>query len=191
MNLKALFETQSKLDADILAKHPVQEGEDRLSKKILALQVELGECANEWRGFKFWSNDQEPRTVKRLTSHYAAQMGLTRNPLLEEYVDCFHFILSIGIDASVEFDSAVKNLNHHMDWIMSDRDVRKTTVTDQFIILYAAISDYDRLRGMDEYYDMMSEFFILGILLGFTDEVVEESYYEKNKINHKRQQSGY
>ena len=62
MNLEKLFQMQKELDARILEEHPVQEGEDRLAKKILALLVELGELANEWRGCKYWSNDQEPRT---------------------------------------------------------------------------------------------------------------------------------
>src|SRR5690606_6157450 len=62
MNLSKLFEMQAKLDAHIEREHPCKENEDRLVKKILALQVELGELANEWRGFKFWSEEQAPRT---------------------------------------------------------------------------------------------------------------------------------
>src|SRR5690606_34156375 len=62
MNLSKLFEIQRNLDDHIEREHPRQPGEERLAKKILALQVELGELANEWRGFKFWSKDQEPRT---------------------------------------------------------------------------------------------------------------------------------
>src|SRR5690625_2371786 len=59
MNLQKLFETQKKLDERIV-KEKGLEGKDLLDKKILALQVELGEIANEFRGFKFWSEDQEP-----------------------------------------------------------------------------------------------------------------------------------
>src|SRR5690606_1696390 len=107
MNLKHLFELQAKLDERIYAEHPVQEGENRLAKKILALQVELGELANCWRGFKYWSNDQEPRTkaidfalwVKngREVDEEGKPTNCFKNPLLEEYVDCLHFILSIGL----------------------------------------------------------------------------------------------
>ncbi|MFP7202720.1 dUTP diphosphatase, partial [Lysinibacillus halotolerans] len=93
MNLQKLFEAQRVLDEHILNEHPVQENENRLEKKILALQVELGECANEWRGFKFWSTDQEPRTRKYLTDYTEqdSHLGVGAvwvNPLLEEYVDC-------------------------------------------------------------------------------------------------------
>ncbi|WP_055747638.1 dUTP diphosphatase [Brevibacillus choshinensis] len=62
MNLKAFFEKQRQLDKYIIKKKGL-EGQDLLQNKILALQVELGELANEWRGFKHWSDNQEPRTV--------------------------------------------------------------------------------------------------------------------------------
>src|SRR5690625_2283374 len=61
MNLEELFKIQAELDKRIVEKHGLQ-NEDLLDKKILALQVELGELANEWRGFKFWSEDQKART---------------------------------------------------------------------------------------------------------------------------------
>ena len=40
MNLQRLFEMQRQLDAHIEKEHPRELGEDRLAKKILALQVE-------------------------------------------------------------------------------------------------------------------------------------------------------
>src|SRR5690606_38322929 len=60
MNLSKLFKIQKQLDERIVREKGL-EGQDLLDKKILALMVELGELANEWRGFKFWSKDQEPR----------------------------------------------------------------------------------------------------------------------------------
>lgn len=65
MNLAKLFEMQRQLDEHIEKEHPRKPREDRLVKKILALQVELGELANCWRGFKYWSHDQEPRIYKK------------------------------------------------------------------------------------------------------------------------------
>src|SRR5699024_9188223 len=113
MNLNKLFPLQKQLDEHIV-KEKGLEGQDLLDKKILALQVELGELANEFRGFKFWSENQEPNVL----SYKCSECGFTRkenidcpladehyefymigfNPLLEEYVDCLHFILSIGND---------------------------------------------------------------------------------------------
>lgn len=138
MNLTKLFETQAKLDEHIMQEHPELRGQNNLDWKLLALQVELGECANEWRGFKKWSKDQKPRTkVERLCplcdgtgdenyENYVENLerGTTHeymkcedcdgtgkigelNPLLEEYVDCLHFILSVGIDLQVPHDYTV------------------------------------------------------------------------------------
>ncbi len=57
MNWELLFQSQKQLD-DHIEKEKGLQGQDLLDKKILALQVELGELANEWRWFKFWSNNQ-------------------------------------------------------------------------------------------------------------------------------------
>ncbi len=191
MNLQKLFEMQAVLDADILKRHPVQPGEDRLSKKILALLVELGECANEWRGFKFWSNDQEPRT--NVAVPYPAPLRGMKivNKLLEEYVDCLHFILSIGNEMKFEANQSIKLINTQKNWILESRDVKNTTVTEQFIIVFNNIHDFEQMRGLDEYYYMFSEFIILGVKLGLTDKQVEQAYYSKNKINFERQATGY
>src|SRR5699024_8906417 len=81
MNLQPLFETQAILDKRIIEKKGLQ-GQDLLDKKILSLQVELGELANELpEVFKFWSNKK---------NNY--------KKALEEYCDCLHFILSIGLE---------------------------------------------------------------------------------------------
>lgn len=58
MNLQKLFDTQK-----VLRDRIGYEGEDRFEKLILALLVEIGECANEWRGFKFWSKNGSQELV--------------------------------------------------------------------------------------------------------------------------------
>ncbi|MEZ7173607.1 dUTP diphosphatase [Sporosarcina sp. OR05] len=189
MNLAKLFETQRKLDERIV-KEKGLEGQDLLPLKILALQVELGELANEWRGFKFWSEDREPRTAQR---NYARGSGKTippyiiTNPLLEEYVDCLHFILSIGLEVDAlnvtAFESIVKfgaYPNRNMIFVFNK--------------LFAEIG----MMGNDErsvaleYYPYVFQWFLeLGCLLGFTWEQIEQAYYAKNQINQERQDGGY
>lgn len=208
MNLDKLFPMQKVLDDRILDKHPELKGQNNLDWKILALQVELGECANEWRGFKKWSKDREPRTRKRIDCEKCDGTGIGTkylkncsrckgsgkrkiNPLLEEFVDCLHFILSIGNEVKCEANQSIKMINSHTDWILENRDVKNTTITEQFIIVFADITEFYHLRGSDEYYQMASEFFILGEKLGFTDKQVEQAYISKNEINHARQQNGY
>src|SRR5690625_6116245 len=107
MNLQKLFKIQADLDKRIVENKGLQD-QDLLGKKVLALQVELGELANEWRGFKF--RKENPETRYESTEIYvhgyeragqnvrASIEEYKRTPVLEEYVDCLHFILSIGLE---------------------------------------------------------------------------------------------
>ena len=173
MNLKKLFKLQKELDERIYKEHPVQEGEDRLAEKILALKVELGELANELpEVFKFWSNKK---------NNY--------EKALEELVDCLHFILSIGLELG-------------MDEIADELDLKKfdfltsNTILSCFIGLSYDIADFYYQRENDDmvpylYEHILLEFAKLGKMLGFTWDEIEQGYLSKNKINHDRQESGY
>ncbi len=114
MNLQKLFAAQAELDKHIYEQHPVEDGEDRLAKKILALQVELGECANEWRGFR-------------------------RTCIQDQF----------------------RTLFHHSSMLSSNY-----------------VYFFEHLIG-------------LGEILGFTWSQIEQAYFEKNAVNHKRQETGY
>lgn len=223
MNLTKLFETQAKLDEHIMQEHPELKGQNNLDWKLLALQVELGECANEWRGFKKWSKNQQPLT-RILTTEGATNQNAVeykcgddecgfsfdakdgrlkdlwgdisddcpicengqlyamrlKNPLLEEYVDCLHFILSIGLEINTKMT---------VDW--DDIEFFETDITEQFIEVISRILELRSLESSDTWAGLFSEFYILGKMLGFTWEQVEEAYYAKNKVNHARQESGY
>ncbi|MCU7712453.1 dUTP diphosphatase [Priestia sp. JV24] len=215
MNLTKLFDMQRVLDQRIMDKHPELKGQDNLDWKVLALQVELGECANEHRGFKKWSNDQEPRTFKRLNcpdcmkkgyyrgnppkdeekgdhglgNHWyfcdtcAGYLVVDKNPLLEEYVDCLHFVLTIGIElgfTDIEIWSIQEEGN-----------------TSQFLKCFEAINSLYLVYRVDGqvtkeiYENLFGTFVELGEMLGFTWEQIEQAYFEKNKINHTRQEQGY
>ena len=182
MNLAKLFELQRQLDEHIEKEHPRQEGEDRLAKKILALQVELGELANEWRGFKYWSNNQEPRTALTEIPSYAGIPffidAKTRNPMLEEFVDCLHFLLSIGLESEIGTFTG--------DELMP---IKMGTIEIQFITLFKVTVTF--LEDINYYPDMWELFLGLGEMLGFTWDEVEEAYMKKNAENHSRQERGY
>ncbi len=230
MNLTKLFDTQRILDAQIMEKHPELVGQNNLDWKILALQVELGECANEWRGFKKWSTRQSPSDEifisciddeaeyffcgvchEEFSPSYAKTneyqclkdlnhlMGMKKtNPLLEEYVDCLHFILSIGLELECTPIA--------IDVI---RKVSDSNIVNQFNTLFTEIPKvlhnisflnqelpetmrYSTERLIKTNYHLSFSLFIgLGEMLGFTWEHIEEAYYEKNEINHIRQSEGY
>lgn len=210
MNLQALFEAQGVLDGHITNEHPVQENENRLTKKILALQVELGECANEWRGFKFWSMNQKPVTVKFIDKKCTAcngsgeepstdvyhpcvncygtgVKGKSKNPLLEEYVDCLHFILSIGLDIEVLNITSLESILKFGSY--QNREVQ--FVINKLFYQLGMMGNDDSSAAL-EYYPYVFQWFLeLGYLLGFTWEQIEQAYFDKNQTNHERQNSGY
>ena len=57
MNLTRIFGMQEVLDTRIIKEHGL-EGQNLFYNMILALQVEIGELANETRCFKHWSNKE-------------------------------------------------------------------------------------------------------------------------------------
>lgn len=185
MNLTKLFEAQRVLDERIEKEHPVKPEEDRVAMKILALQVELGECANEWRGFKFWSQNRNPVT-KSIRPIFGTNVDGTQfqdfkecNPLLEETVDVLHFILSIGNETGFTDLS-------QMEEIWTDSNTLR-----RFSDLYYRIALFKSNELEDYYREMFRHFLLLTHSLGFSWEEIETAYYEKNKINHERQDGGY
>lgn len=210
MNLTKLFDTQRILDERIVRQKGL-EGRDLLPNKILALLVELGELANEERSWKFWSNNQTARNQdiechackglgefhsqtfsgvyhvddKAEICLYCEGTGIQeKNPLIMEYVDCLHFILSIGLAIRME---DVKPFSFKYE-----------NITAQFIELFADTARSYEAIGIwtvddteNNYLDIFCGFIGLGEMLGFTWEQIETAYFEKNAINHKRQDNGY
>lgn len=174
MNFERLFDMQEKLDQNILENKTGTTDDERFEKLTLALMVELAECANEWRGFKFWSKDQDAR----------------RSDMLEEYVDCLHFLLSIGNHLSktsrpLRTNAGVK----HKRVVKCDNESPSIRITAQFNALYRRVVKI-RERGA-AYIETFQLFNALGEMLGFTDEDIQRAYDEKNKVNFERQQNGY
>jgi dimeric dUTPase (all-alpha-NTP-PPase superfamily) len=204
MNLEKLFETQK-----VLRDRINYQGEDRFNKLVLALLVELGECANEWRGFKFWSKDQEPRyfvpnpndvceecdgqpifyegndSAKKIIGQCDNCDGCGvhfHNPLLEEYVDGLHFVLEIGIEIGIEKFTPSKLISFSND------------VNEKFRSIYRLVSQLTHtmlLLNDGDYRTLLNNYLHLGESLGFTWGEIEQAYYDKNSINHKRQDEGY
>jgi dimeric dUTPase (all-alpha-NTP-PPase superfamily) len=202
MDIKNLFDTQAALDEHIMQEHPELRGQNNLDWKLLALQVELGECANEWRGFKKWSKDQEPRIYKKET-HYVdvptdnpkwierKDIGKVRNPLLEEYVDCLHFILSIGLELGAHNwmklnQYPASNENGSITLQFLDVHSKTLKVCEEILRM-----ELEPLEFRNLFTKAFESFLQLGSKLGFTWEQVEEGYYAKNKVNHERQKAGY
>lgn len=163
MYLNEIFKLQEELDSRIRIEHNL-ENVNLVDKKILSFLVELGELANETRCFKYWS--------KKSASE--------RSIILEEYVDGFHFLVSIGIE--LNFNSIL------------EANIASSTnddLTEAFNITYEKIIDLKNNKTYDYYLSLFSTFLSLGESLGFSRTEVFEAYKQKNEKNHKRQDSGY
>lgn len=161
MNIAKLYEIQKKLDNRIRIKHGLKD-RNLILAKILALQVELGELANETRCFKFWSSKGPS----------------SKEAILEEYVDCLHFILSIGLESGLTDINLVRINN-------------TDNLIGQFQNIFAQIITFQHELTLNNYERLFNHFLLLGSKLGFTDEEIHLAYLEKNKVNHQRQDEGY
>lgn len=170
-NLQGLYKMQK-----ILMDRIDYKGKDRFDKTILALLVEVGECANEWRGFKYWSQDQEPRYKKEHTNGVNGEQWTT-NPLLEEYVDGLHFVLQLGIE--LEFED------------VKPYSLMKTNISETFKMVYQCVLHASIHRDKGSFEMLLSEYISLGYHLGFTDDEISLAYIAKNEVNHDRQNTGY
>lgn len=186
---------QKNLDANVLKTHKLHD-EDLYTKKKIALLVELGELANELRFFKYWSKDQTPRTALECPACngkgtylsrpkiqiecpvcWGSGKNESRNPALEEYIDCIHLILSLIID----------HPSYNEDFLKDLKPLHYNNLEDHFSKLYAEISN--NLYSNIEFVTRL----VLGIgeLLGFSDDEIVEMYHVKNEVNLLRQKEGY
>ena len=196
MNINELFQHQKALDHKIVEEKGLQ-GQDLLKDKTVALICELYECVNENRHFKFWSENQEQRTYEEkdvsckrcggwgvIESHIlcldcngTGKVKVKTNPLLEEYIDTLHFALSIANDFGY----------HSHKYIEQDKTDLNQLILDITYTAYMVQS-----IKIEHYINLLVNLVIqLGYELGFAEEEVIAAYFEKNEVNHARQENGY
>lgn len=157
MNFAKLMPIQKQLD-DRIVKDKGLTGQYLMNKKVIALQTELGELANELpEVFKYWSNKK---------NNY--------EKALKEYVDCLHFILSIGNDFAIE-----------CTYYRADKS---NDIEEQMQRLFKAAYLADVKMHWNYLINLL---YGLGEMLGFTWEEIEGAYMEKNNENHIRQENNY
>ncbi|MBO8156419.1 MAG: dUTP diphosphatase [Bacillaceae bacterium] len=163
MNWDKLYEMQSELDGRIKKQHRL-EGKDVFDEKVLALLVEVGELANETRCFKFWST-KGPNE---------------QSVILEEFVDGLHFILSLGIEKG-----------YFVQMVKAIETEGNQSITRLFLSVYSQIEEFRQESTMNNYEKLCMKYLELGKFLGFSPEMIEHAYMEKNEVNHERQNQGY
>lgn len=163
--LEKLFESQRELDQEIAKKHNINY-DDLWNELLLAFVVEVGECANETRCFKFWSlKDPSEKSV-----------------ILEEYADGIHFLLSIGLHYG--FDQPAELLERTLSTLQID-------LTEIFLDIYRMAGILKEERLAVYYNDLFEYYFALGHALSFSNEEIIGAYYAKHEVNYRRQENGY
>ncbi|MGE5628437.1 MAG: dUTP diphosphatase [Solirubrobacterales bacterium] len=142
MKLSELFNMQDSFNKNVLKNKANHEHEIKY-EKILALQVKIAEMANETNCFKYCN----------------LQKNYDKNVLIKKYVDCLHFIISLGLDNKftpdeIEFKKSTLNL------------------TSQFENLYIDINDFVVCSSYDHYITLIEDYLSLGSSFGFSEREI-------------------
>ncbi len=171
MNLEKLYKLQAELDNHILENEKKRTGKEidkslLLDQTILALLVEVGELANATRCFKHWSTKGSE----------------SKERILDELADVWHFYLSIGNQMILKADKPLV--------------LKGYTLIELFIKTYekaSRLTEVDSsslfVRHVYEHLGML--IYNIGKTLGFTGEEVEQAYMKKHEENYRRQREGY
>lgn len=161
LNVQSLYEVQDELDSRIFKNHGVDRPSTYINR-MLALLVEISECANETRCFKFWS-------VKKASDEEV---------IAQEYVDGIHFLLSLGIDLNMGVSE--------IESVQLD-----STLSDQFIGVFEAVIALSKNFSEENYEKAFAMYLGIACKLGLSSETITKHYLDKNKTNHQRQDENY
>lgn len=163
--LEKFYNMQERLDKIIEVKHNVDfKSQIIFQKRVIALQVELAELAQELRFFKYWSTNQKPS-----------------ERVLAEYVDSFHFLLSMTNTLNCrELEFSYPN----------DADNTPLMTMDEMFSLTMTFAGQMFDQPLKIGYAFMS-FLDLGFKIGLKWEDIVEEYKKKHAENLLRQDSGY
>lgn len=159
--INELYTVQKQLNDRILVEHNLN-SEDLVNEKYMAFLVELGEFANETRCFKYWSTKGPSAS----------------NIIIEELSDVLHFLLTIGIMLD----------EPHLDFYLEETE---RDLTELFLSMYNDTNLIINTQSKFVYVRMFNTLMQIASQLGFNEQDVYNSYMNKNKINHQRQDNGY
>ena len=189
MDFIKVFEEQHKFEIRLDKSDPAV-----LKKKIMSLIVETGESLNERPGIlKYWSKCQKPSSVK-LAEHYARVYEKKpifdkHDTFLEELVDMFTFIVSIGTEIEIDPKDLDPNTSPNDEQDIVDLYI---LFSRSVLNLYTDIQIERPARyKLRSYQDVLNTFLALLISLGYTLPQLENAFYDKNAVNHVRQNQAY
>lgn len=184
INIQDLRTKQRALDDMVIEQHGiVWTREQRLVNTVTALVVELAEMANDARWFKVWSLNQEPKET-----------------LVEEYVDCIHFYLSI-FNQLEDGSPTYKITNRIAELVEVRRPLDQYTLRDSSAKNALFISMVNRLTSFITTAGLMADmkclalswvsFMQLGEMMNLSADEITKAYHKKWQENIDRQKNGY
>lgn len=186
-----LCELQRQLDHRIIKEKNIRiSKEDQLANTQVALLIELAEFANNGRWFKIWSKDQKPKSsvMTIAVDRDGLPYPVEKNPLLEEYVDCLHFFLSLANESDNRSALGFNELTLSDRYGLNDR--KKLNIS--FLNVHYELSRFAITKSPVDFAAAWMNFLTMGLAgFGFTWSEIVEAYYEKNSVNHVRQDTGY
>jgi dimeric dUTPase (all-alpha-NTP-PPase superfamily) len=149
MNLEKFFNLQQNLDNQIM-KVNISNGQSLISKELLALQVNIGQLANETNCYKYWNN------INYFDS----------NAVLKHFICCMHFIISLGVT------KGYKDVGPRSSTLSND-------ITEQFNNLFIDINDFIVSSSKDHYATLLEDFLNLGKSLNLAESEIENAFSNK------------
>lgn len=161
LKLGDYFDKQLMLDNNILQVKRLVRNASITEKKLIAFKQEFGELLQRLpEVFKFWSN-------KKNALDYDT---------VEEWVDGFHFLLSIGIDKG--YDKEVT--------VIETGEYDECTIQELSLLIYNG-----HVYTLENYIILFKLYLTFIYKLGFGNEAIRQAYDNKNRENFKRQATGY
>ena len=206
MNFKKLQAMQAKLDEAILADKAPMTQEERFNKTLVALSVEIAEVANCAEHFKFWKDNKGKVDSKRFivtpvivnnlikddyldnldntTMQYVTEKQAHRLTLIEECSDALHFILSLANQCNENIST--------MEFLINDGIYSKEGHYRDLQYLINYMEYREEINFKNEWIRSITEgFCCYTYSLGVKFKELEQTYYDKNKINYERLENGY
>lgn len=164
MDLVMLLNKQKELDREIFKNAGL--GGYPFKSIQLALLVELGELANEWKGFKYWKKEKR----------------IDREKLLDEFADCLHFALSLE-NYNKQFSRlGLISFGEKFEELYKESKEIRNDINEAFMKTYNCVLNNNMpIAGVIS----------LGSCLEITPDEMQAAYLKKNEENYKRQREGY
>lgn len=163
-NIAKMFDMQRELDQFIIDTQKL-EG-DYVDLKVIAFKVEFGEFLNEHKFFKFWKVDKTP--------NWGELFG--PNPVLEEFVDGIHFLLSLALEKKWD------RFLHALEVVSLEDKTLSALSIDIF---------HNPLSSCGHWFQCLLDMLQFASLVGLSIQDIEDGYQAKYEINIKRQKEGY